>query len=344
MEGLVIFNKPPRKTSTEITNFFKKLTNKKVGHGGTLDPLAQGLLIIGIGEVTKELTRFLKESKKTYLAEIVLGAVSDTYDAEGKIIETRKRVPEFLEIEKVLKSFIGEIEQVPPPYSAIKIKGKRASDLVREGKKVKLKPRKVKIYDIKILEMRIGTNNDNSRNNLQNFATIKIEVEVSSGTYVRSLAHDLGQKLGCGAYLNNLIRTKIKVPQSKYFGLHDNVRNSSREGSQKFAIEYNEYSLEEALTFEDIEKDYLEFLAKIYGRVQGVGFRFFVEALANKLQIFGYAKNLADGTVEVLAQGKEKNLQILLDNLKIGPKLAKVEKIDIVFRKPLKYFYDFRIY
>ncbi len=315
MEGLVIFNKPPRKTSTEITNFFKKLTNKKVGHGGTLDPLAQGLLIIGIGEGTKELTRFLKESKKTYLAEIVLGAVSDTYDAEGKIIETGKRVPEFLEIEKVLKSFIGEIEQVPPPYSAIKIKGKRASDLVREGKKVKLKPRKVKIYDIKILEMRIGTNNDNSRNNLQNFATIKIETEVSSGTYIRSLAHDLGQKLGCGAYLNNLIRTKI-----------------------------NEYSLEEALTFEDIEKDYLEFLAKIYGRVQGVGFRFFVEALANKLQIFGYAKNLADGTVEVLAQGKERNLQILLNNLKIGPKLAKVEKIDIVFRKPLKYFYDFRIY
>ena len=315
MEGLVIFNKPPRKTSTEITNFFKKLTNKKVGHGGTLDPLAQGLLIIGIGEGTKELTRFLKESKKTYLAEIVLGAVSDTYDAEGKIIETRKPIPEFLEIEKVLKSFIGEIEQVPPPYSAIKIKGKRASDLVREGKKVELKPRKVKIYDIKILETRIGTNNYNSCNNLQNFTTIKIKTEVSSGTYIRSLAHDLGQKLGCGAYLNNLIRTKI-----------------------------NEYSLEEALTFEDIEKDYLEFLAKIYGRVQGVGFRFFVEALANKLQIFGYAKNLADGTVEVLAQGKEKNLQILLNNLKIGPKLAKVEKIDIVFRKPLKYFYDFRIY
>lgn len=302
MEGLVLFNKPKNYTSAQIVNFFKKLTKKKVGHGGTLDPLAQGLLIIGIGEGTKELTKFLKESRKTYLAEIVLGAISDTYDAEGKIIETGKPIPEFLEIEKVFKSFIGEIEQVPPPYSAIKIKGKRASDLVREGKNVELQPRKVRIYNLEILD-------DSPK-----LATIKIKAEVSSGTYIRSLAHDLGQKLGCGAYLNNLIRTKI-----------------------------NEYSLEEALTFEDIKKDYLEFLAKIYGRVQGVGFRFFVEALANKLNIFGYAKNLTDGTVEVLAQGKEKNLQILIQYLKHGPRLAKVEKIRIFFKKPSNYFFNFKI-
>ncbi|MFN3605540.1 MAG: pseudouridine synthase, partial [Leptonema sp. (in: bacteria)] len=134
MEGIVLFNKPPGKTSAEITNYFKKLTKKKVGHGGTLDPVAQGLLIIGIGKYTKELTKFLKESRKTYIAKIVLGAVSDTYDSEGKIVATGKPIPKFSEIEKFLKSFVGEIEQTPPPYSAIKIQGKRASDLIREGK------------------------------------------------------------------------------------------------------------------------------------------------------------------------------------------------------------------
>lgn len=301
MEGIILFNKPKGKTSAEITNYFKKLTKKKIGHGGTLDRLAEGLLIIGIGEGTKELTKFLKESSKTYIAEIVLGAVSDTYDADGKIVKTGKPISEISEIEKILKSFVGEIEQTPPPYSAIKIKGKRASDLMREGKSVELKARKVKIHNIHFLGFKENI--------------LKIETEVSSGTYIRSLVHDLGEKLGCGAYLNNLIRTKI-----------------------------NEYTLEEALTFEDLEKDYIEFIAKIYGRVQGVGFRFFTEAWANKLKIFGYAQNLTDGTVKVLAQGKEKDLQVFIENLKQGPRLAKVEKIDIIFRKPLKYFYDFRIY
>ncbi|GIW67603.1 MAG: hypothetical protein KatS3mg096_471 [Candidatus Parcubacteria bacterium] len=325
MEGLVLFNKPQNYTSVQIVNYFKKLTKKKVGHGGTLDPFAEGLLILGIDDYTKELTKFLKESRKTYIAEIELGAISDTYDITGNIVRTDanpepRRVQDhepssalvhgltrtdtnlnISEIEKILAGFIGEIEQIPPPYSAIKIKGKRAYKLARKGLKVDLKPRKVKIYNIKILDLKEKI--------------LKIEVEVSSGTYIRSLAHDIGQKLGCGAYLKSLVRTKI-----------------------------NEFTLEEALSFEDIEKDYLEFYVKVYGRVQRVGFRLFCRNWAQNLGIFGYAKNLTDGSIEVLAQGKEKNLQEFLEKIKRGPILAKVEKIEIIWRKAKNRFSYFETF
>jgi tRNA pseudouridine55 synthase len=302
MEGIILFNKPKNYTSYQIVEFFKKRTKKKVGHGGTLDPLAEGLLILGIGEYTKELNKFLKESIKTYIAEIVLGARSTTYDREGKITQTNADFTQTNadKIEKILSSFIGEIEQTPPPFSAVKIKGKPAYLLARKGKKVELKPRKVKIYDIKILDY--------------NWPMLKIEVTSSSGTYIRSLANDIGEKLGCGGYLNDLKRTKI-----------------------------NEFKVEQALTFEDMENNFLEFYAKVYGRVQGVGYRYFVKEKAQNLDIFGYVKNLEDGTVEVLAQGSEENLQKLIEELKKGPFLARVDKLDIVFRKPLNIFYNFRI-
>ncbi len=301
MEGIVLFHKPKGLTSNKVVEYFKKLTKKKVGHGGTLDPMAEGLLILGIGEYTKELNKFLKESKKTYMAQITLGYKSNTYDAEGEIEKVSDKLPSKEEIEKELKNFIGEILQKPPSYSAIKIKGKPAYEYVRAGKSIELETRKVKIYDLKILDYQEGI--------------LKILAEVGSGVYIRSLANDLGEKLGCGGYLSGLLRTKI-----------------------------NEFELERALTFEDLEKDYLEFKAKIYGIVQGVGFRYFVEYFANQLNIVGYAKNLIDGTVEVLAQGKEKNLQELIEKLKRGPRLAKVEKLEIIFQKPKEYFYDFRIY
>jgi tRNA pseudouridine55 synthase len=302
MEGIILFNKPKNYTSYQIVEFFKKRTKKKVGHGGTLDPLAEGLLILGIGEYTKELNKFLKESIKTYIAEIVLGARSTTYDREGKITQTNADFTQTNadKIEKILSSFIGEIEQTPPPFSAVKIKGKPAYLLARKGKKVELKPRKVKIYDIKILDY--------------NWPMLKIEVTSSSGTYIRSLANDIGEKLGCGGYLNDLKRTKI-----------------------------NEFKVEQALTFEDMENNFLEFYAKVYGRVQGVGYRYFVKEKAQNLDLLGYVKNLEDGTVEVLAQGSEENLQKLIEELKKGPFLARVDKLDIVFRKPLNIFYNFRI-
>jgi len=300
MEGLVLFNKPSGYTSYQVVEFFKKKTNKKVGHGGTLDPLAEGLLIIGIGEYTKELTKFLRESIKEYICIIKLGYISDTYDKEGKIIETNKEIPDFEKIKEILESFKGKILQKPPIYSAIKIKGKPLYKLARKGEKINLKEREVTVYDLEVLDFQ--------RNLLY------LRLKVSSGFYVRSFANDLGEKLGCGAYLEKLVRVRI-----------------------------NGFDLESALTFEDFEKDFLEFQAKIYGRVQGVGYRYFAEKNAQKLNILGYAKNLKDGTVEIVAQGGEESLQKFIEQLKIGPFLAKVAKIDIMFRKPKDIYLYFEI-
>jgi tRNA pseudouridine55 synthase len=335
MEGIVLFNKPKNYTSYQVVEFFKKRTKKKVGHGGTLDPLAEGLLILGIGEYTKELNKFLKESIKTYVAEIVLGARSTTYDREGPRTRTEfgsgQGNIESDRIKEVVNSFVGEIEQIPPPLSAVKIKGKPAYLLARKGKKVELKPRKVKIYDIRILDY--------------NWPVLKIETTVSSGTYIRSLANDIGEKLGCGGYLNDLKRTKIVYPNNRPNKLPESSDRIFGQNSGKVFGEYsgNVFTIEQALTFEDIEKNFLEFYAKVYGRVQGVGYRYFVKEKAQNLDIFGYVKNLEDGSVEVLAQGREENLQKLIEELKRGPFLARVDKLDIVFRKPINIFYNFRI-
>jgi tRNA pseudouridine55 synthase len=333
MEGILLFNKPKNYTSYQIVEFFKKRTKKKVGHGGTLDPLAEGLLILGIGEYTKELNKFLKESIKTYIAEIVLGARSTTYDREGKIYPNDELInyPNTDRIKEVINSFIGEIEQIPPPFSAVKIKGKPAYLLARKGEKVELKPRKVKIYEIRILDY--------------NRPVLKIETTVSSGTYIRSLANDIGEKLGCGGYLNDLKRIKIVYPNDRPNKLPESSDRIFGQNSGKVFGEYsgNVFTIEQALTFEDIENNFLEFYAKVYGRVQGVGYRYFVREKAQSLDISGYVKNLEDGTVEVLAQGREENLQKLIEELKKGPYLAKVEKIDIIFRKPLEIFRNFEI-
>jgi tRNA pseudouridine55 synthase len=169
---------------------------RRIGHSGTLDPFATGLLILGISrEFTKNLSIFQKKDKE-YIATLRLGAESDTFDREGNIVEKKvEEIPERKEIEEVLKSFLGEIEQIPPAFSAKKIKGKKLYESARKGIKVKSKPQKVKIYEISILEYK--------------FPHLKIKVKCSSGTYIRCLANDIGKKLGCGAYVDELIRTKI---------------------------------------------------------------------------------------------------------------------------------------
>jgi len=196
-EGFILINKPAGITSHDVVDKLREITRiKKIGHAGTLDPFATGLLILGIGrEFTKKLSIFQKKDKE-YIATLRLGAESDTFDKEGKIVEKKvKKIPERKEIEEVLKNFLGEIEQIPPAFSAKKIKGKKLYELARRGIKVKPKPQKVKIYEISILEYE--------------FPYLKIKVKCSSGTYIRSLANDIGKKLGCGAYIEELIRTKI---------------------------------------------------------------------------------------------------------------------------------------
>ncbi len=168
----------------------------KVGHSGTLDPFATGLLIILVGKATKKANEFLKLDKE-YIAEIELGSISSTGDIEGEIQRTgnSKREPGYRDVKDVVESFLGEIEQRVPTYSAVKINGERAYKLARRGKDFTTPTRKVKIYGIEIESY--------------NYPKLAIKTKVSSGTYIRTLGEDIGKKLGVGAYLTNLRRTQI---------------------------------------------------------------------------------------------------------------------------------------
>lgn len=194
---LFAVNKPTGISSNGLLNKIRKLANtKKVGHGGTLDPLASGVLVVAIGrESTKKLTGSIRGSKE-YIAEVYLGATSTTDDEEGekKIIKVNK-IPSKEEIENSLKNFIGDIMQRPPIFSALKVKGKRAYEYARAGKDLKLDARPVKISNIEILKYE--------------YPILEIRVESGSGVYIRSLARDIGENLKTGAYLKNLTRTKV---------------------------------------------------------------------------------------------------------------------------------------
>lgn len=166
----------------------------KVGHTGTLDPFATGLLILLSGKMTKKSNEFLKLDKE-YIADLKLGFKSSTGDPEGEIEKVDDRVPDAKEIEDILQTFIGEIEQIPPKYSAIKINGQRAYKLARKGVDFEVPMRKIRIYNIEVLKYE--------------YPRLAIRCQVSSGTYIRTLAEDIGLKLGVGAYLTALRRTKI---------------------------------------------------------------------------------------------------------------------------------------
>jgi len=189
-------NKPKNITSTEVLNRLKKKFNlSKLGHTGTLDPFAEGLLIVLLGRATR-LAEYYQRLPKTYIATGILGLSTDTYDITGKVIQKIEgRYPTREKLEKVLKTFIGEIEQTPPPFSAKKIKGQRAYHLARKGKRVELKPVKVQIYDLQLLEYQPPR--------------FTIEVTVSGGTYIRSLIKDIGDRFSIGATTESLIRTAI---------------------------------------------------------------------------------------------------------------------------------------
>ncbi|OGM11168.1 tRNA pseudouridine(55) synthase TruB, partial [Candidatus Woesebacteria bacterium RBG_16_34_12] len=182
----LLIDKPKGITSHDVVDELRKITGiKRIGHAGTLDPNATGLLIVGVGRsATKELGKITKNTEKTYLAEIYLGEERDTDDAEGKILRFASLtqddnsgvpiIPSLSKVKIVLHKFIGEQEQVPPVYSAIKIKGRKAYELARRSISLSLSPRKIIIYKIKLLEYK--------------FPILKIETVVSSGTYIRALA------------------------------------------------------------------------------------------------------------------------------------------------------------
>jgi tRNA pseudouridine55 synthase len=196
MDGLILVNKPKGITSHDIVIRIRKiLSQKKIGHFGTLDPLATGLLVVAVGKATR-LFPFYLHSAKTYQGRIRLGFSTDTYDSEGKSISKEtKTYPDKKVLLDNMKKFLGENQQIPPPYSAKKYKGVALYKRVREKKEYQLKPQTVVIHFFR----------------LKGYSPpyVDFEVKCSSGTYIRSIAHDLGQILGCGAYLNQLKRTEI---------------------------------------------------------------------------------------------------------------------------------------
>ena len=194
ISGILIVDKPSGMTSHDVVAIIRKGTGlRRIGHTGTLDPRASGVLVILIGPAVR-LSEYLVSDRKGYEAMIRFGSVSDTYDGDGNVIQTGREAPEDEEeIIEAMAEFTGEIVQVPPAYSAIKIHGKKAYDLARKGQEVNLNARKVTIYSFDFIEY--------ARPELT------ADINCSSGTYVRSIAHDLGQKLGCGAYLSGLRRT-----------------------------------------------------------------------------------------------------------------------------------------
>lgn len=215
-DNYFLIDKPAGWTSFDAVNVVRKIARQKnpkektirVGHAGTLDPFATGLLIIGVGrEATKKLDEF-KNLPKTYLATIRLGAVSDTDDRDGKITPCHcensptpngeseyEAIPSKIVIKKTLNNFLGEQEQIPPMYSAKKINGKKLYSLARQGKIVHREPSKINIYNIELIDYE--------------WPNLNIKIDCSTGTYIRTLARDIGEALGTGAYCDQLRRTKI---------------------------------------------------------------------------------------------------------------------------------------
>lgn len=202
MNGILLVDKLSGWSSFDVVakvrGVLKQETGQKVkvGHTGTLDPLATGLMIVVVGTYCKRAEEFSKLDK-TYEVTMKLGQTSSTGDEEGEKTATNAQQPDEREIKEVLESFVGESMQVPPAFSAIKIDGKRAYKLAREGKEVKIEPRKVNINYLQLTNY--------------SYPEATFTVDVSSGTYIRSLVQDIGEKLGTGAYMSDLRRTKVGV-------------------------------------------------------------------------------------------------------------------------------------
>lgn len=195
VSGVLVVDKPVGLTSHDVVQIIRRGTGiRRAGHTGTLDPRASGVLVILIGPAVR-LSEFVSASDKRYQATIRLGTSTDTYDAEGTVLSTQP-VEDISEnkFNEILQTFVGEIVQVPPPYSAVKVKGRKAYEMAREGEEVTLEPRTINVYGLEVLEW--------------SPPEAVIDVYCSSGTYIRSLANDLGKALGTGAHLVGLRRTK----------------------------------------------------------------------------------------------------------------------------------------
>lgn len=199
MDGIIIINKTKGCTSHDIVYKIKKMLNEKVGHTGTLDPMAEGVLPILVGKGTLA-SKYLINHDKKYIVELQLGTKTDTADGEGRIVKQQPVNKEILttkNIEKILQSFVGKQEQIPPIYSAIKINGKKLYEYARKGQEIELKPRKIEIYNIKLINYSVEEKQ------------IKFEVFCGKGTYIRSLCEDIAIKFGTAGYMKSLKRIQV---------------------------------------------------------------------------------------------------------------------------------------
>ena len=196
MRGFLCIDKSPGRTSRDAVNVVQRLIRPvKVGHAGTLDPMATGVLVLAVGSATK-LISYVQRMPKSYSASFELGKRSDTEDITGKVeVVNVSRTPTLAEVEEAAAEFIGEIMQLPPKFSALRVNGKRAHALARAGEEVELKPRPIRIHRIRVTHY--------------DFPELQMDVECGSGTYIRSLGRDIGDRLGCGAAMSALRRTQI---------------------------------------------------------------------------------------------------------------------------------------
>ncbi|MFR7874197.1 MAG: tRNA pseudouridine(55) synthase TruB [Christensenellales bacterium] len=241
MDGILVINKSKGLTSNDIVKKVKKILNTKVGHTGTLDPNATGVLPLLLGNATK-ISKYLINHDKEYEAVIKLGAKTTTADVEGKIIEEKEVNKEKLKeenIEEVLKSFIGKQQQIPPIYSAIKVNGKKLYEYARQGKEVEIKARNIEIYDLKLLK--IDSKNDE----------LTINVKCSKGTYIRSLCEDIAVKLETIGYMKELNRIQVG---------EFNIKDSVTIEELKANIENKDYS--NIIGIEEIFKEIPEITIK----------------------------------------------------------------------------------
>ena len=233
MNGIILINKEKGCTSHDVVNKIKHIFNEKVGHTGTLDPNATGLLPILIGKGTK-ISYYLINHDKEYKVTLRLGIKTDTADSEGNVVEEQDVNKETLnreKIEKTLNSFIGKQEQVPPIYSAIKVNGKKLYEYARKNIEVEIKPREIEIYGIELNEV-----NEEEK-------IIRFTVRCSKGTYIRSLCEDIAKRLGTVGYMKELNRTKVGI-----FRIEDSIKIRDLENNK----DDQEYIDEHIITIEDL--------------------------------------------------------------------------------------------
>lgn len=218
INGIINVYKEKGYTSHDVVAKMRGILKiKKIGHTGTLDPDAEGVLPVCIGKATK-LVDMITDKDKTYEAVLKLGITTDTQDMTGKVLSISEVKANRQEIETVIKSYIGEYEQLPPMYSAIKVDGKKLYELARQGKEIERKRRPVMIYDIRILDF-------NEKEN-----EIRVSVDCGKGTYIRTLLHDIGETLGCGGTMKSLLRVAVGSFQLSQALKLDEIEKLNREG------------------------------------------------------------------------------------------------------------------